>query len=201
MAFTSACGAPQLVEYVGVGAPKPMHNEPNDMHAVGAVLFQLLASTDAAWQRQYGEWIFGPMNKDIMKYIKLKKDGEQKSFMRYVLQREHKEWVRQTPAHATGMHKAALLWVSHSLLRLQPFFAAFVDVHLPHGIDLHKLVECCCCCCRRSQAEINWHICRRSASTTRSAICAFQSSCLLSLMQQKVWNSGAEADPYAIHGH
>ena len=146
--------------------------------------------------------MFGPLNKDIEQYIKLKKDGEQKSFMRYVLQREHKEWVRQTPAHATGMHKAALLWVSHSLLRLQPLFAACVDVHLPHSIDLLKLVECCCCCCCccQSQAEINWHMCRRSASTTRTAICAFQSSCLLSLMQQEVWNSGTEADPYTIHG-
>ena len=107
MAFTSAYGAPQLVEYVGAGPPKPMQDEPNDMHAVGAVLFQLLASTDAAWQRQYGEWMFGPMNSDLEQYIKLKKDGEQKSFTRAVLLREHKEWVRQTPAHSSAMNMAA----------------------------------------------------------------------------------------------
>ena len=142
MAFTSAYGAPQLVEYVGVGPPKPMQDEPNDMHAVGAVLFQLLASSDAAWQRQYGEWMFGPMNNDLEQYIKLKKDGEQKSFTRTVLQREHKEWVRQTPAHNTALG-------CHSLLQLQPLLASCVDAHLPHktAFNLVKLLDCCCCCC------------------------------------------------------
>ncbi len=98
--FTLTYGAPQLIEYMGVGPPKPMQDEPNDMHAVGVVLFQLLASIDPVWQRQYGEWMFGPMNKDIMEYIKLKKEGEQKSFTRAVLQKEHKEWVRHYTALA-----------------------------------------------------------------------------------------------------
>ncbi len=163
MAFTSAYGAPQLVKYVGVGPPKPMQDEPNDMHAVGIVLFQLLASTDAAWQRQYGEWMFGPMNQDLEQYIKLKKDGEQKSFMRTVLQREHKEWVRHNPAHGPGMHKfapplhpTALLWVGHSLSRLRPLSAARLDMHVPHktGFDLLKIVECCCCGCCCPAADV-----------------------------------------------
>jgi len=154
MAFTSAYGAPQLVEYVGVGPPKPMQDEPNDMHAVGAVLFQLLASSDAAWQRQYGEWMFGPMNNDLEQYIKLKKDGEQKSFMRTVLQREHKEWVRQTPAHCHEQGCSTITPYStalgcHYLLQLQPLLASCVDAHLPHktAFNLLKLLECCCCCC------------------------------------------------------
>ncbi len=77
-----------------------MQDEPNDMHALGAVLFQLLASIDPVWQRQHGEWMFGPMNKDIREYIKLKKEGKQESFTRAVLQREHKEWVRRYTALA-----------------------------------------------------------------------------------------------------
>ena len=98
--FTLSYGAPQLIEYVGVGPPKPTQDEPNDMHAVGAVLFQLLASIEPVWQTQYGEWMFGPMNKDLEQYIKLKKEGEQKSFTRAVLQREHREWVTRYTALA-----------------------------------------------------------------------------------------------------
>ena len=73
---------------------QPMRDEPNDMWAVGTVLFQLLMSGHLPWVRQHGPFTFGPSDPDMIEAAKLQDGPERADFLRSKIQAEHELWVR-----------------------------------------------------------------------------------------------------------
>ena len=45
---------------------QPMQDEPNDMVAIGTVLFHLLISINPQWDKQHGPFMFGPSDQDML---------------------------------------------------------------------------------------------------------------------------------------
>ena len=68
-AFTASYASPQLIEQVKAMADAPMTD-----WAIGAVLFQLLSSTERQWTRRNGTFKSGPMIQDLRQLMTLTDD-------------------------------------------------------------------------------------------------------------------------------
>ena len=72
---------------------QPMLDEPNDIWAVGTVLFQLLISAYPPWDRDVGPFMFGPTDQDMEESSKLSDRQEWATFTRSKIQAGHELWV------------------------------------------------------------------------------------------------------------
>ena len=70
-----------------------MNDVPNDIWAVGVVLFELVMSAEAVWKDKQGPFMFGPRPKDL-KACTNGSSHEQTSSLRMAVQREQSCWVR-----------------------------------------------------------------------------------------------------------
>ena len=102
MNFTSLHAAPQLLQFVG-REMQAMADEPNDMWAVGTVLFQLLMSGHLPWERQFGPYMFGPSLQDMVEGDKLPDGRELVAFICSKIRPQQELWVRLSGLPSTAI--------------------------------------------------------------------------------------------------
>ena len=90
--ITPAHASPQLVQFLD-REMQPMLDEPNDIWAVGTVLFQLLISAYPPWDREVGPFMFGPTDKDMVESLKISDRQERATFTRGKIQAGQELWV------------------------------------------------------------------------------------------------------------
>lgn len=72
-----------------------MVDEPNDMWAAATVLLQLLMSGYPEWEKQFGPFMFGPTDADMVTAARMPDRGQEwKHFWREKIMTEQKLWVR-----------------------------------------------------------------------------------------------------------
>ena len=85
---------------------QPLQDEPNDMWAVGTVLFQLLISINPEWDKQHGPFMFDPSDEDMLEGASMQDEHKRALFTRDKIVAEQALWVRlwlvSFPAAAQG---------------------------------------------------------------------------------------------------
>ena len=71
-----------------------MQDEPNDMWAVGVLLFQHLISINPQWNKQHGPFMSGPSNQDTLESAEIQDEHKRILFTRDKIAAEQALWVR-----------------------------------------------------------------------------------------------------------